>query len=132
MSTLWAMALGPLIDKLGVRKSGVVGFTIYAIARFTICFIDDKDIFKFTVQWISPIAEGFAGLSSSLYGLGIKRYTTQANRNFAYAMYYAIYNMGGALAGFAIDAVSGYTWSPWGDPISGLRMALLMGLGTNT
>eukprot|EP01046_Picozoa_sp_COSAG06_P097367 COSAG06_NODE_43475_length_371_cov_1.775735_1_plen_25_part_01 len=25
MSTLWAMALGPVIDRLGVRKSGVVG-----------------------------------------------------------------------------------------------------------
>lgn len=29
MSTLWAMVLGPLIDVLGCRKTGIVGFTIY-------------------------------------------------------------------------------------------------------
>ena len=40
-----------------------------AIARFVIVFINDKDIFKFTVICISPFAEGFAGLSSSMYGL---------------------------------------------------------------
>ena len=131
MSSLWAMLLGPLIDVLGVRKSAVVGFTIYAVARFVICFINDRDIFKFTVVCISPFAEGMAGLSSSLYGLGIKRYTTVKDRNFGYAVLYAIYNLGGALAGFAIDLVSQYTWSPWGTPISGMRMALLMGFFTN-
>ena len=40
-----------------------------AIARFVIVFVNDKDIFKFTVICISPFAEGFAGLSSSMYGL---------------------------------------------------------------
>ena len=58
---------------------------------------------------ISPFAEGLAGLSSSMYGLAIKRYTSLKNRNFAYAMLYAIYNLGGALAGFVIDFVSGST-----------------------
>lgn len=29
MSTLWAMVLGPLIDVLGCRKTGIIGFTIY-------------------------------------------------------------------------------------------------------
>ena len=37
-----------------------------AIARFVIVFVNDKDIFKFTVICISPFAEGFAGLSSSM------------------------------------------------------------------
>ena len=29
MSSLWAMVLGPLIDVLGCRKTGIIGFTIY-------------------------------------------------------------------------------------------------------
>ena len=32
MSSLWAMVLGPLIDVLGCRKTGIIGFTIYVRA----------------------------------------------------------------------------------------------------
>ena len=93
--------------------------------------MNDRDIFKFTVIVISPFAEGLAGLSSSMYSLGVKRYTSAKNRNFAYAMIYAIYNLGGALAGFVVDYVSGSTWNLFGTPISGLRMALAVGFATN-
>ena len=47
-------------------------------------------------------------------------------------MYYAIYNFGGAAAGFVIDFVSGSTWHLFGTPISGMRMALAVGFLTNT
>ena len=61
-----AKLLGPVIDVLGVRTAGVIGFTIYAGARLAIVFIDDREIFKWTVIGISPFAEGLAGLSSSM------------------------------------------------------------------
>ena len=46
-------------------------------------------------------------------------------------MLYAIYNFGGAMAGFVIDFVSGSTWHLFGKPISGMRMALAVGFATN-
>lgn len=132
MSTLWAMVLGPVIDVLGVRKTGLIGFAIYAVARFVIVFTNDRDIFKFVVIFISPFAEGLAGLSSSLYGLATKRYTSTANRNFGYAIQYAVMNFGGAVAGFIIDFVTGDSWNLFGTPVSGLRMALFLGFVTNS
>eukprot|EP01051_Picozoa_sp_SAG22_P009183 SAG22_NODE_747_length_7495_cov_7.582342_2_plen_110_part_00 len=107
MSALWAMLLGPVIDVLGVRLSGAIGFTIYGAARLAVVFIDDKSVFQFVVVVVSPFAEGLAGLSSSLYGLAVKRYTSAASRNFAYAVLYSLLNLGGAAAGFAIDYLTG-------------------------
>ena len=99
MSALWAMLLGPLIDVIGVRLSGVIGFSIYAVARLLVVFVDNKDVFKWTVMLLSPFAEGLAGLSSSMYGLAIKHYTATSSRNFAYALLSSILNLGGAIAG---------------------------------
>jgi hypothetical protein len=135
MSALWAMLLGPLIDVIGVRMSGVIGFSVYAVARMLVVFVDDKQVFKWTVILLSPIAEGLAGLSSSMYGLAIKRYTTTASRNFAYALLSSILNLGGAVAGFAIDYLTGTSWNLGilgvDTPLSGMRFTLLMGLASN-
>ena len=130
MTSVWAMSLGPVIDVLGCRKAGILGFTIYAVARSVIVFVNDRDVFKFTVVFVSPLAEGLAGLSSSMYGLGIKRYSSIKNRNFAYAMMYAIQCVGGALGGFVIDGVSGSTWcgrekTPFFEPFAYQKRSLL-------
>ncbi len=136
MSALWAMLLGPLIDVIGVRLSGVIGFSIYAVARLLVVFVADREVFKWTVILLSPIAEGLAGLSSSMYGLAIKRYTTATSRNFAYALLSSILNIGGAVAGFVIDYLTGTSWNLGvlgvDTPLSGMRFALLMGFVSNT
>lgn len=135
MSALWAMLLGPLIDIIGVRLSGVLGFSIYAVARLLVVFVDNKEVFKWTVMLLSPCAEGLAGLSSSMYGLAIKRYTTTASRNFAYAVLSSILNLGGATAGFVIDYLTGTSWNLGvlgvSTPLSGMRFTLLMGFVSN-
>jgi hypothetical protein len=45
--------------------------------------------------------------------MAIKRYTNSKGRNFAYSLYYAFLNLGGAAAGFAIDLVKGAAGASW-------------------
>ncbi len=102
--TIFTVMVGSLVDAVGIRKSLLTGFGLAAAARFVMAV--------FAIRWIAlpfglfPMALGEA-LQTPVMVAAVKRFTTTKQRSIAFSVYYAMMNVGFALAGWTFDKVRG-------------------------
>ncbi len=100
--TIFTVMVGSLVDAVGIRKSLMAGFGLAAAARFVMAF--------FAIRWIAlpfglfPMALGEA-LQTPVMVAAVKRFTTTRQRSIAFSVYYAMMNIGFAVAGWTFDKV---------------------------
>ena len=100
--TVFTVMVGSLVDAVGIRKSLLTGFGLAAAARFVMAF--------FAVKWIAlpfglfPLALGEA-LQTPVMVAAVKRFTSTKQRSIAFSVYYAMMNVGFAVAGWTFDKV---------------------------
>ena len=130
--TLFTVMVGSLVDAVGIRKSLLAGFGLCVLARFVMSF--------FSVPWIAlplgllPLALGEA-LQTPVMVAAVKRFSTTRQRAIAFSVYYAMMNIGFAIAGWSFDKVRAvlgeyghYTVPVVGVQISTYQTIILLGL----
>ena len=100
--TIYGFFMGFVIDNLGVRLSLLMGGTLMLVARVVLATTDDVFVMRLMLFGVLPAGEA---LGIPVLTLGIKRYTTDANRATAYGVYYSAMNVGGLLSGVLTDAI---------------------------
>ncbi|MFH1619857.1 MAG: MFS transporter [bacterium] len=130
--TISTVMVGSLVDAIGLRKSFMAGFGLCVFARFIMTF--------FAVRWIAlpfglfPLALGEA-LQTPVMVTAIKRFTTTRQRSIAFSIYYAMMNVGFAVAGWTFDRVRGGLgeYGSYSVPLLGIQLStyqtlILLGL----
>src|SRR5208282_3708174 len=102
--TLITVLVGSLTDALGIRRTFLLGFGICLVSRFMMAMSVDR--------WVAlpfglyPQAVGIA-LMSPVMAAACKKYTTAAQRSVAFALYYALMNLGYAVGDKIFDTLRG-------------------------
>ncbi len=100
--TIFTVMVGSLVDAVGIKKSLITGFFLAAFARFIMAI--------FAVKWIAlpfgllPLALGEA-LQTPVMVAAVKRFSNTKQRSMAFSIYYAMMNVGFALAGWTFDKI---------------------------
>ena len=121
--TFWNIALSAGVDLIGVRRSALYGFGITVCSRLLIVTADVSAEVLFALYVIGPLGEG---LAEQIFNVGIVRWTNTENRTFAFSLRYAVSNLGGALAGFVIDAIKTSSAVVNGETYTGYRLCLML------
>jgi MFS family permease len=96
--------VGSFVDAVGLRKAFLLGFALCLVSRGVMTFS--------TVRWLAlpfgllPLALG-ESLMTPVMVAAVKRYSTTRQRSISFAIYYAMMNLGIALAGIFFDRVRG-------------------------
>jgi len=97
--TLFGLLTGVFIDTLGVSMSLKLGFATSLLARCAI-FLTNSRVFLF----ISVCILSFGNcLGIPVLTVGIRRYTTESNRGFAFGLFYVVMNVAALLSGPMVD-----------------------------
>lgn len=91
---------GGCVDNLGVRKSLLLGAGLFFLGRLSFCFASGIHVVTFLMLVILPLA---SALSIPVMVLGVKKYTTELNRAFAFSVFYMIMNASGLLAALGVN-----------------------------
>ncbi|RYH29953.1 MFS transporter [archaeon] len=120
---LWGFCASCFNDQLGVRRSLLLGFSMSAISNLVLAFARSKTLVLITLFCLLPIGNC---MGMPMLTIGIKRYTSSANRGFAFGLYYAFMNVAALTTGPVVDFFNIAVKSHNG--FSGNRMVIL----TNT
>ncbi|KAA8499899.1 hypothetical protein FVE85_7484 [Porphyridium purpureum] len=102
MSTVFGMVCGWFIDIMGVRASLIIGSSVGMIARFVLALSRSKAVTLIILGSLLPFAES---LGIPIMTIGVKRYSSPANRTIAFSFYYSIMNVAALCAGPAVDVL---------------------------
>ena len=91
---------GFLIDKLGVKFSLFIGFSLYTITKFFLIFIDNKAQLYFIILTTLPFA--IALIFPTLI-LAVKRLTLSNTRPLAFSIFFGAMILGVATGGPIVD-----------------------------
>lgn len=100
--TLCTVLVGSLVDAIGLRKAFLLGFGVCLLSRAVMTFTTDR--------WLAlslglfPLAVGEALLTPVMVA-GVRRYSNTAQRSISFSIFYAMMNVGFAIAGFVFDGV---------------------------
>jgi proton-dependent oligopeptide transporter, POT family len=98
--TIYGLAAGCWVDRLGVAKSLQIGFCLTLIARVCILFATTRSALLWQVTLILPAGNC---LGIPVLTTGIRRYTTESNRGFAFGLFYVVMNIAGLFSGPVVD-----------------------------
>ena len=138
--TIYGLLAGFIIDNLGVASSLRVGFFLSLLARVFIFYTTSRMVLLFNVCVLLPMGNC---LGIPVLTTGIRRYTNEENRGFAFGLFYVIMNVAALLSGPVVDActiiydeekddgagralVEEYSWT-----LSGYRLVILSGIIAN-
>lgn len=100
--TLCTVLVGSLVDAIGLRKAFLLGFGVCLVSRAVMTFTTDR--------WLAlslglfPLAVGEALLTPVMVA-AVRRYSNTAQRSISFSIFYAMMNVGFAIAGFVFDGV---------------------------
>eukprot|EP00281_Chroomonas_sp_CCMP1168_P015003 CAMPEP_0206214704 /NCGR_PEP_ID=MMETSP0047_2-20121206/1809_1 /ASSEMBLY_ACC=CAM_ASM_000192 /TAXON_ID=195065 /ORGANISM="Chroomonas mesostigmatica_cf, Strain CCMP1168" /LENGTH=457 /DNA_ID=CAMNT_0053636961 /DNA_START=223 /DNA_END=1593 /DNA_ORIENTATION=- len=103
LTSLYGLGIGFLIDRLGPRKSLIIGSAFGAIGRLGIGLTRSKVLLWAFSFGFLPFGQA---MSIPVMTLAIKGYTTPENRGFAFGLFYSIMNVGALLSGFLVDGLT--------------------------
>eukprot|EP01035_Chromulina_nebulosa_P007795 gene7795-10534_t len=105
--TIWGLLTAYINDRLGVRRSLLIGFGISALASVVLAVARSKE----TVYWtlFVPLSLGNC-MGIPMLTVGIKRLTTPINRGFAFGLLYTVMNVAAFISGPIVD-LSNYCMS---------------------
>ena len=96
----WSLATFWINDNLGVRKSLLIGYCISLVSMLLLIFSNSLIALFAVVLVISPLS---FSIGPPMLLVGIKRYTTEANRSFAFGLSYSAMNAAAFCSGLAVD-----------------------------
>lgn len=102
LASLYGVVCGPLIDRLGVKSSYVLGATSGAIGAIMLALAGNVTTLYFALFLFT--AFGMA-LGIPVLGIGVKRFSFDANQSLAFGLFYVIMNVGASLSFAMVDAV---------------------------
>ncbi len=100
--TLITVMVGSLVDAIGIKKALIIGFVICVFSRLVMSLTTNNAIVL--PLGLMPLAVGEALLVPVMVA-AIKLYTTAAQRSMAFSIFYAMMNVGFAIAGYFFDQV---------------------------
>jgi hypothetical protein len=101
--TIFGWITGSIIDNWGVAKCLRLGFTISFISRLTVLLTTSKTVLLVCLLLTLPLGNC---LGIPVLTVGVRRYTTKANRGFAFGLFYVIMNLGALVAGPLVDTLT--------------------------
>jgi MFS family permease len=99
-ATLFLLVTGFVGDALGLRRGMIVGFGLLAVGRFMMGFAPGRGM---AITGLMIMCVGYAGCTPVM-NTAFRRFSHPRARAFAFSIYYVILNVGGATAGFIVDA----------------------------
>lgn len=103
--TICVLLVGTLCDKLGIKKSFLLGLGILLLSRLSLGilpeYLNKEYLFYPTVGLLLLMAIGTAFMSP-VTTTAIRSFTTQETRSIGFNIYYLIMNIGAILSGFAV------------------------------
>jgi len=139
--TLFGLANGVIIDNLGVARCLKIGFLATLLARLLIFSTTSRVTLCFAMLLLS-----FGNsMGIPVLAVGVRRYTTEANRGFAFGLFYVIMNVAVLISGLVVDYCTilyggdrgdrsldqgqGYEVQEWS--LTGYRLVVLLGIFSN-
>jgi len=103
--TIFGLFTGTIIDKLGVAKCLRIGFILSFITRVMLFTCTSKHVLLFCTLVSLPLANC---LGIPVLTIGLRRYTNNENRGFAFGLFYVVMNVGALIAGPLVDVLTRY------------------------
>lgn len=91
---------GFIIDKLGVKFSIFIGFSLYAASKFFLIFIDNRAQLYFIMLTILPFA---ISIIFPILVLAVKRLTKESARPLAFSIFFGAMILGAVFGGPVVD-----------------------------
>ena len=123
--TLWGLATAHINDNLGVRRSLLLGFAVSAVSTVLLAAATAKWHAYVVLFLFLPLGNS---MGIPMLTVGIRRYTTAANRGFAFGLYYSVMNVAAFVSGPVVDLCNlGFSDGVvlWGHRVSGNRLVIL-------
>jgi dipeptide/tripeptide permease len=102
--TIYGLLTGVVVvDNLGVARSLKLGFGLSLVARVGIFLTTSKTVLYFHICGTLPLANC---LGIPVLTTGIRRYTNETNRGFAFGLFYVIMNVAALISGPVVDMLT--------------------------
>jgi len=103
--TVFGLFTGTVIDNLGVAKCLRIGFVLSFLTRVVIFATNSRNVLLACLLITLPFSNC---LGIPVLTVGIRRYTNDENRGFAFGLFYVVMNVGALVAGPLVDALTLY------------------------
>eukprot|EP00804_Cyclotella_cryptica_P010567 CCRYP_019857-RA/>CCRYP_019857-RA protein AED:0.02 eAED:0.02 QI:251/1/1/1/1/1/3/41/664 len=103
--TVFGLFTGTIIDNLGVAMCLRIGFVLSFATRITLFLCTSKSVLLMCTLIFLPLANC---LGIPVLTVGIRRYTNEENRGFAFGLFYVVMNVGALVAGPLVDILTIY------------------------
>eukprot|EP00440_Ansanella_granifera_P070676 gb/GFBE01076698.1/.p1 GENE.gb/GFBE01076698.1/~~gb/GFBE01076698.1/.p1 ORF type:complete len:586 (+),score=112.77 gb/GFBE01076698.1/:1-1758(+) len=100
--TGFGLVLGFVIDRLGVRRSMLLGCTCSMIYRLICALSTSREVLWFATLTFAPVGAAFG---VPVLALAVRRYTHRENRTFAFSFFYSMLCLGCLLGSVVINLV---------------------------
>jgi len=122
LMTLFTVLVGSLTDAIGLRKAFILGVWFCVISRAIMTFCTAKWLVLSGGLFLLAVGEA---LGTPVLVAAVRRYSTTAQRSIAFALFYAVMNVGFFLSGFIFDYVRRQVGEPHGTfTLPGLNFQL--------
>lgn len=101
--TVYGLLAGPIVDRNGVAVSLRLGFALSLLARIFIFATTSRYVLLFNVCVTLPAGNC---LGIPVLTTGIRRYTNERSRGFAFGLFYVVMNVAALLSGPVVDALT--------------------------
>jgi len=101
--TVFGLLTGTIIDNLGVAKCLRIGFVLSFLTRVVIFATDSVGVLLGCLLITLPFSNC---LGIPVLTVGIRRYTNDENRGFAFGLFYVVMNVGALVAGPMVDILT--------------------------
>lgn len=101
--TFWGLCMSFINDYLGVRKALLLGFSLSTCSYILLANATSKAAVYSILFIVLPLGNS---LGIPMISVGIRRYTTLANRGFAFGIFYATMNLAAFISGPIIDSLT--------------------------
>jgi len=141
MITVYGFCTGFLVDNFGVSKSLKLGYALSLLARCGIFVTTSRKMLMFHIYGTLPLG---SCLGIPVLMTGIRRYTHDKNRGFAFGIFYVVMNVAALIAGPVVDILTiwykggeeEHAWDADGDAatrwhLSSYRAIILSGIIAN-
>jgi len=110
---------GAVCDVIGIKISLILGLILCTVGRLLFVSTPIEHIIAFVAL---PLLAAGMPLLIPIKSAAIKQYTTERSRPLAFAIYYALMNIGALIAGLCLDQLTWITRQFGGEPV-GEKMA---------
>lgn len=98
--TFWGLVASGFNDLLGVRQSLLIGLSTSLFSTFALASVRSRTWLYIVLFAMYPIG---TAMGIPMLTVGIRRYTNELNRGFAFGLYYSVMNIAAFVSGPVID-----------------------------